>query len=614
MTVSNTPRRASYTRDGSTTSYAVPFRFLTNAEIVATKRNLAGVESTLVLDTDYTLTGGTPNGTITFPNGGVNGERVVIITDMPYSQPDSYPETGNFPAKTAETGLDRLTLFCQQLAEKVSRALLVNITGSVTNITLGDPVANSALIWDATAQKLISGPTADQIANANDDAVDAENSAISSANSASISQNWAISAAIVQALDYSAKAWAISIGLISAGSAKEWATKLTTAVDAGLFSARQYAINAAASAASTLLPASIAGKALNFLRVNAGETGYEHQTAAQVAAQLYPTQDWAGVNLIQNGAFDVWQFSTTFALLSATQYTADQTAGNAGGGSGAATASRIAADYAAGHQSRYAYQHQQTVAATTTGPTIMRKFVEGVNTLHAASGLISCYARVTSGTLNVQPQSRQHFGTGGAPSASVVTPHGAPITLTTAWQRIQVPCAIPSISGKTLGTNNDDHLELELVGPTGVTFTAQIEEFDFRRGSGFDQFHFNDAATELARCQRFYWQQGGGIVGETLAFGWCFTTTVPYTRHEFPVPMRAAPVMTYDAKATLFQILTGSGSAAANVPGSFSVETGNRSATVTWPSSAAITAGYGLLIRILTNGQALFWNARLPTP
>lgn len=62
----------------------------------------------------------------------------------------------------------------------------------------------------------------------------------------------------------------------------------------------------------------------------------------------------------------------------------------------------------------------------------------------------------------------QHFGTGGAPSADVETNLGTK-NLTTNFDKYEVSgFAVPSIGGKTLGTNGDDRLEMRIRMPLNV--------------------------------------------------------------------------------------------------------------------------------------------------
>jgi hypothetical protein len=56
---------------------------------------------------------------------------------------------------------------------------------------------------------------------------------------------------------------------------------------------------------------------------------------------------------------------------------------------------------------------------------------------------------------------RQSFGSGGSPSAAVDV-NAVPITLTTTPTRYSVTFTLPSMAGKTLGTNGDSQTALRL--------------------------------------------------------------------------------------------------------------------------------------------------------
>jgi len=76
---------------------------------------------------------------------------------------------------------------------------------------------------------------------------------------------------------------------------------------------------------------------------------------------------------------------------------------------------------------------------------------------------------------------RQYFGTGGSPSADVTT-FSVSHNLTTSWQFFTLPGELTSLSGKTIGSNNDDALYLELDLPVNVTMTIDVAMDDLRPG------------------------------------------------------------------------------------------------------------------------------------
>lgn len=82
------------------------------------------------------------------------------------------------------------------------------------------------------------------------------------------------------------------------------------------------------------------------------------------------------------------------------------------------------------------------------------------------------WAAVTATPVNVQLYIRQYFGSGTAASAEVRTPIGAPLALTTTWQRLLVQFTVPDVAGKSIGTpgqqTDDDAIYLQLEMPLGT--------------------------------------------------------------------------------------------------------------------------------------------------
>ena len=75
MTVANEVSSISYSGDGSSVTFAVPFYFLEDEHLLVIERSSAGVETTKVLDTDYSVTGA----------GEQSGGSIEILTTAPAS-------------------------------------------------------------------------------------------------------------------------------------------------------------------------------------------------------------------------------------------------------------------------------------------------------------------------------------------------------------------------------------------------------------------------------------------------------------------------------------------------------------------------------------------------
>lgn len=83
----------------------------------------------------------------------------------------------------------------------------------------------------------------------------------------------------------------------------------------------------------------------------------------------------------------------------------------------------------------------------------------------------------------------QHFGTGGTPSADVgasISSHNVSLT----WSKINDTLTLPTISGKTLGTNNDDYIAFIIRLPVNVTTEIDLTNFQINLGSALLDYEY----------------------------------------------------------------------------------------------------------------------------
>lgn len=162
MTIASTTSKVSYNGSGSNGPFPITYKFTKNADISATKRSSAGVETVLALTTDYTLTGAgdAAGGALTLTVALAVGESLVIARAPRIVQEVDYVENSAFPAETHESALDLLTTICQSLQEQVDRSVKVEISSTTSPDDLlaeiAVDVAGAAAAVDAaeTAQGL----------------------------------------------------------------------------------------------------------------------------------------------------------------------------------------------------------------------------------------------------------------------------------------------------------------------------------------------------------------------------------------------------------------------------------------------------------------------------
>jgi hypothetical protein len=148
--------------------------------------------------------------------------------------------------------------------------------------------------------------------------------------------------------------------------------------------------------------------------------------------------------------------------------------------------------------------------------------IEGVHRLSGKTVTVSFWVATSGGTLNLGVGLVQNFGTGGSPSSTVVIA-GQSVPANTTYTRRSVTFAVPSTSGKTLGTNNDSNTELSFWFSSGTTQAASAGSPGVQSGGialWGAQLEIGSVATplekpdpqqDLAKCQRFYQIVSGSV-------------------------------------------------------------------------------------------------------
>ena len=156
MTVqTETSRSGPYAGSGTTGPFTVGFRFLDNTHLQVIRTSSAGVDSTLVITTDYSVSGaGGSSGTVTLVSALAVGETLTVIRDVPFTQLADYVDNDAFPAESHENALDLLTMQTQQNREVLDRSLTLPATTSGVSTELPVPESNKLIGWNETADAL----------------------------------------------------------------------------------------------------------------------------------------------------------------------------------------------------------------------------------------------------------------------------------------------------------------------------------------------------------------------------------------------------------------------------------------------------------------------------
>ena len=253
-------------------------------------------------------------------------------------------------------------------------------------------------------------------------------------------------------------------------------------------------------------------------------------------------------NAIINGNFDIWQRGTSFSNPGTGAYTADRWMPTYNGTGATRTLSRQA--FTLGQtdvpgEPTYFFRFAQSVAGSGGTFNTINQRMEGVRTFAGQQVTLSFWAKASASLTLTNIALQQYFGAGGSPSSTVSSIIVASPVIGTSWTKYSYTFTVPSISGKTLGSDNNDFMEVFWNFPANTTFTFDIAQVQLEAGPVATPFERRSIGTELALCQRYYERYDTAQIGRvniaTCANMGSTTTTGPFT---WVVTKRAVPTIT----------------------------------------------------------------------
>jgi hypothetical protein len=336
---------------------------------------------------------------------------------------------------------------------------------------------------------------------------------------------------------------------------------------------------------------------------------------------LTSAQYAAGKNKIINGDYYVNQRNFTSTTTTGT-YMFDRWI-TAIGGDG--TSTYTSQTFTPGTAPVSGYEGKSYQRIVTTGQTnasvatITYQPIEDVRTYAGQTVTYSFWAKASSGTPKIALSYDQNFGTGGSAD---VTAYISQVTLSTSWARYSVSFAVPSISGKTIGSttgwlgillwvsagssSNSITNSLGIQTNTFELWGHQLEEgstaSDFQTATGTIQ-------GELAACQRYLPAFNSNSSGATISGGYFANSTNFRGIYNYQVQPRVAPTGVTISNTAHFSATDG-GADYVSTNLTFGTAT-LQAATLNCAISGATISRAGMLFANNASAQILFTGCEL---
>lgn len=263
-------------------------------------------------------------------------------------------------------------------------------------------------------------------------------------------------------------------------------------------------------------------------------------------------------NKLINGGFDIWQRGTS---QTGTSYGSDDRWLNHHAGS-SKTNSRITFSTSTSVPG-YPIYYCRVVATTASGAgdnVQKEQRIESVRTLAGQTATLSFWAKADAAK-DIAVEFGQSFGTGGSPSSIITGIEVTTFPLTTIWAKYTATVDIPSIAGKTIGTDGNDYLSVRFWFDAGSDFdsrtnslgnqsgTFELAQIQLELGEVATPFEQRDiAGLELALCQRYY-ETGSSFRRVYYQYSASYRQM---TGVDFRVSKRGTPTITEDLSDTVY--------------------------------------------------------------
>lgn len=322
---------------------------------------------------------------------------------------------------------------------------------------------------------------------------------------------------------------------IAATAAAEAAAEVDAAAAAALAAAQQAALDA--------VTAANAAGVYNLTTPQALTASQRGQARANIGGGVL-----AGFrNKIINGNFDIWQRGTSAI---GNGFRADRWNVFLSAGS-SMLQSRIDlsdADRAAigAQDARYGLH---IVIGDTTSRAVALQPIENVRTLAGKRATVTIWAKGSVTGIPLSAQLVQSFGSGGSPSSAVSTE--LPLSVSSpglGMTKITAVVDVPSVAGKTFGSNENDYLGLQIQRLSGIVGNLTIARVSVVEGVATaedDPFSPRHPQQEEALCMRYC-----EVLPATIFGGYQPTANFDTASWTFKVRKRATPAMVWGAGTT----------------------------------------------------------------
>ncbi len=281
---------------------------------------------------------------------------------------------------------------------------------------------------------------------------------------------------------------------------------------------------------------------------------------------VYDSGALSNRNFVINGAMMIAQRATSVSSQTGSGYkTVDRIYTNASGSTYNQSQQTVTVGGETGLPTQFTKFFRHDVTTSNDNAHFYNK-IEGVASVPEGTVTLSFYAKGTTPTGGLSFRAYQNFGTGGSPSSEVSITISDTVTLTSTWQRFSINITVPSITGKTLGTNGNDTFYFgmgQFANTSTNAYQLDITGLQLEIGTEATPFEHRSFGDELARCQRYFSKsyEYGTFAGAATGVAMRQTDFEEnnqgsgYREHYgqlFPVRMRAAASVTvYDAAGTV---------------------------------------------------------------